>query len=173
MTPLLWILAKRGMRANDAMRGCGKQPLRDLSRAALGRCAGDRKERRHEAEGDAAKAGDGGGGVAVAGHDLVAGGPPGSGGTGASLHQRRRRGDDAGPVRGAEVAVADLDARVGVHEVGVAPADLAGMADSGGRRGDGGRAAAWAPWARGRAGAPVTATAGRARKAMVRITFDS
>ncbi len=54
---------------------------------------------------------------------------PGSGGAGGSLHQGRRRGDDAGPLRVAGVAVADLDARVGAHEPGVDQADLAGVVD--------------------------------------------
>lgn len=127
-------------------------------------------ERRHEAEGDAAKAGDGDGG-AVAIHDLAAGGPPGTGGTGASLHQRRRRRDDARPLRRAGVAVADLDARAGAHEVGADQTDLAGTADNGGRRGDGRRASRLHSLGEEQGGAAVTATAGRARKAVGRITY--
>ncbi|MEV4871404.1 hypothetical protein [Streptomyces syringium] len=75
---------------------------------------------------------DGGGGAAVPGMTVVVAGRAGcdsaarSGGAGGSLHQGRRRGDDAGPVRGVGVAVADLDARAGAHELGVDQADLAG-----------------------------------------------
>lgn len=127
------------------------------------------------------KARDGDGGAAVPGMTVVVAGRDSaarSGGAGGSLHQGRRRGDDAGPVRGAGVAVADLDARAGAHELGVDQADLAGWATVRSAMSvaraklnwSAAGAAAWAPWGRRRARGAITAVVVRVRRAVLRIT---